>query len=115
MAQMDKVSDDPDYGLPEIGPLEHIVAWLVEIGEAQQTGGGLATVTWQELRAWAAASGLTLSPFEYQALRRLSAAYVDQYYAAHGTNVASPCFEADRDRVEEKARSLFALLRRPET
>jgi len=99
--------------MPEAGPLAYLADLLAEVGEAQSTGDGLIATSWHEFRSWAYVMGLRLSPFEFGALRRLSGAYVDQYYKATDKSCVSPCFESDRDAVEDKARSLFALMRSP--
>jgi len=83
------------------------------MGEAQQTGSGLIANTWQELEAFSKLSGIRMSWFELNAMRRLSVAYVNEFYRANGNDCQMPCIDIEsmKSNVENKVKSLFALLR----
>jgi len=116
LERMERLSDDPDYGYPEVGPLGYIVDLLGEIGFHQSTGNGIIAITWQEIKAWSEITQDRLSGREYTAVKRLSNAYVNEYYRSNGKDCHGPCIdsEATTEKVERKFKSLFAMLRRPE-
>jgi len=99
--------------LPAVGELEYIVGWLIEMGEAQQTGNGLIANTWQELEAFSKLFEIRMSWFELNTMRRLSVAYVNEYHRANGNDCQMPCIDIEsmKSNVENKVKSLFALLR----
>lgn len=111
---MARLSDTPDYKLPEMGPLSHIITWFIELGEVATTADGLSPLSWQEIKAWSELTGLTISPREGLALRRLSVAYVREYYRSNNHNCASPILdEPDRHkRVERQLKEAFKVMRR---
>jgi len=87
-ARIDRLSaGEPDYGLPEPGDLAYLLGYLVELGEAESSGNGLVPCTWQTIRAWTELTWLRLSPLEVNALRRLSVAYVSEYYRTDGNEL----------------------------
>lgn len=44
--------------------------------------GGITPLSWQEIRAWRTENDLSLSLYEVNAIRRLSAEYASEYHAA---------------------------------
>jgi len=83
------------------------------MGEAQQTGNGLIANTWQELEAFSKLFEIHMSWFELNTMRRLSVAYVNEYHRANGNDCQMPCIDIEsmKSNVENKVKSLFALLR----
>lgn len=101
--------------LPEPGALEYLLNYLSEVGEAKVNGEHLCVIGWEDFSTWSAMTGIQLSPGETLALRRLSAAYVDQQWRSKDASCPSPTLDEERSRasVEKKIGSLFALLRKP--
>jgi len=114
MAMMERLSDNPDYGLPEMGPLSHIVTWFIELGEVAQGPGGFAVLSWQEIDAWSKLTGLDISPREGLALRHLSTAYINEYYRSNNRDCAMPNIEEPdrRERVNGRLKRAFEAMRK---
>lgn len=111
---MERLSEYPEYGFPEQGALAYLIGYLLEIGEAQSSGSGITAIDWREIKAWSDLMGITLSPGESKTLRKLSGAYVVEFYRADGHDCSPPCIkEPDVDQVENKLKKLFSMLRRP--
>jgi hypothetical protein len=105
--------DEPDFELPEKGPLEYLINYLSEIGEADLIGDNLTTIKWGTMMAWSEMTGVKLTSSESLGLQRLSAAYVSQYYKSSDGSCPAPHIEAlpARDEIANKMKSLFAMLR----
>lgn len=58
-------------------PQSEMVGWAIDIGLASSSGMGLVPVSSLEVKAWADGMALSLSPWEFAVLRRMSRAYVD--------------------------------------
>jgi len=99
--------------MPDIGEAEYFTSLLSEVGEARLTGERIASLSWEELRAWMEATGADITPGVAESLRYLSSCYVSQYYDSMEPGCPSPHLEAPRNREEvvSKMKSLFAMLR----
>lgn len=104
---------DPEYQLPDLHGAELLTELLAEIGEGTAGDKGLIPVGWQEIDAWARVTGSVISPGEAGAIKYLSTCYVAQYYRSIDPGCLSPNVEIlpGREEVENKMKSLFALLR----
>lgn len=79
--------DCPELQLPFIEPsLNHLIDYLFEVGPS--TAGEV--LSFQEIAAWSAATGRTLTPWEAVTLRRLSSAYLSEAHAASDPDRAPP-------------------------
>lgn len=104
---------EPDYGLPEIGPLEYLVEYLISSGEVSYNGGYMTALGWDDIASWSVLCGASLEPREVEAMRRLSLAYVSEYYASDLKNTEPPYKRAfpGREAIAKKAQQFIAMLR----
>lgn len=82
---------------------------MFEVGPA--TAGEV--LTFQEIAAWSAQVGVALDAWETQVLRRLSAAYLGELYAAEDENRPPPYREINektRAEVSETIKAAFERL-----
>lgn len=64
--------------MPPVSDAAHLVGYLFEVGPLSWAGMGEVPVSQVDIQAWQANTGIELEAWEARALRRLSAAYVDQ-------------------------------------
>jgi hypothetical protein len=57
----------PDPIMPDIAPFSYIIDLLVQIGPSE--------VTWQEISSWCSLTGIKLSVWESNTIKRLSTIY----------------------------------------
>lgn len=72
---------------------------------------GPQPIAWQELSAWAEASGVDLAPWEAEALMDASRAYVGEYSATDGVQVPPPWEFEHLFTPEELERAIEAAKR----
>jgi hypothetical protein len=111
---LSEVSDeDPDFQFPDKGPLEYLINYLSEIGEAELNGENLTSIGWQTMRAWAEMTGTKLTSGEALAVHQLSGVYVSQYYQSSDAACPAPHLGnlPARDEIADKMKSLFSMLR----
>lgn len=116
MLRLSEASEDEDEDeeeLPDPGPLEYLINYLSEIGEAEISGGHLSTIGWQTMNSWTEITGTNLTTEEALGVRRLSFAYVSQYYQAESISCPAPYLAKipAREEIESKMKSLFSMLR----
>lgn len=80
--------DDRTPELPEISAAGYLVQYLFDIGPTLAGGMGDAPLTHSEVRAFMENTGISLQPWEAQALRTLSRAYVAE--SSRATDPACP-------------------------
>lgn len=99
--------------MPDPGQLEYLINYLSEIGEAEIDGGHLSIIGWRTMQAWADMTGIKLTAGEALGLRRLSGAYVNQYYQSESSSCPAPHMAKipAREEVARKMKSLFSMLR----
>lgn len=104
---------EPEYNLPEVIEAYYLISTLSEIGEAKLAGDKLVSIQWPDIEAWTNATGTRLTPAEMIAIKNLSGVYVSQFYDSQDNNCMSPHIAApqNRDVIEDKMKSLFAMLR----
>mgnify|MGYP007065673354 CR=1 FL=1 len=100
--------------MPDMGVADYFTSLLSEVGEARLNGERIASLTWEEIRAWQCATGVQISPGEAESIRYLSSCYVSQYYQSIEPECPAPHIERPRNREEvaSKMKSLFAMLRK---
>lgn len=78
--------------VPRMPPntMPHIVARLVEIGVSEAAGMGVVPLSWREIDAWCARTGIDLSPWEARLIRALSAEHVAWSRKAESENCPAP-------------------------
>lgn len=114
MLRLSETSEDEDEEeLPDPGPLEYLINYLSEIGEAEISGGHLSIIGWQTMNSWAEITGTNLTVEEALGIRRLSSAYVSQYYQSESSSCPAPYLSRIpvREEIESKMKSLFSMLR----
>lgn len=82
---------------PEMPPLEwgeYLIGWLFEVGPTVFTGMGAGPVPPPNIESWQRQSGLTLSPWEFKTLLRLSAEYSGESSLATKPDRSAPFAES---------------------
>lgn len=113
MFKADEEAERPAPGLnyPPLHDGRHLVEYLWEIGPTSGDG----PITFSEIEAWSRLTGHVLDGWEAPALRRLSAAYHSEHYAASDpkrpapfTTVAPPT----RSEISQRLLAAFERLER---
>lgn len=91
--------------LPDAGKYSYLLKFLSECGPAQP-GSNHATLSWQEIDAYAARTNLQLTGWEALMIRKLSRIYVNSFYRYNDTFDACPTATAGKPgkvvRLSEK-------------
>lgn len=93
---------------PNPAPL--IIDWLMEIGP---TGSDAAPLSWRDIAAWQAITGIELEAWEARLIRRLSGDFASMRIKAEKADCPPPYTGTDdeivsnRDRVAMKVRAMF--------
>jgi len=90
---------------PDIGTFPELVEYLFSVGPVLPSGMGSMPITWQELAAWQAVTGVELDAFEAEAVMQLSGAYAAMYEQARKDACPAPWVDPemiDRDAVSRR-------------
>lgn len=68
--------------MPEIAPFSYVIDLLSQIGPTE--------VTWQEISSWCSLTGIKLSVWESNTIKRLSAIYTSCAQRYHDSTAPSP-------------------------
>lgn len=102
--------------LPPLTAGEHIITHLFDAGPVLHTGMGPVPLSWSELATWQRVTGVELTPWEAQTLRRLSAEYIATQQAAEDPAMPPPYATAptqdQRARVAASLASVFGGMAR---
>lgn len=105
--------DGGSIELPEVSAA-YLLQYLQDLGVYGFGAMGPIPLSATEINAWATGSGIALLPWEFEALRLASRAYVSEYGAEHDE---PPYGEdetlADPDVIDDKLRGLFRSLAQP--
>ena len=71
-------SEDFSLNLPDV-EAQHLLRYLEDIGWAQPSGMGIGGISSTEIMAWSRGMGISLDPWEFEAIRRASRAYCQQF------------------------------------
>lgn len=85
---LEKGGEEP--ALPDIDGAEFLAEWLMDIGPVDRGGMGATGLTFAEIAAWSATTGIPLRDGEAAALKAMSAAYAGELHRASGENVKAP-------------------------
>lgn len=99
---------------PDAGEAEYIIAYWFDLGKIQSGGMGPVPLSAAEIAAWEGLSGITLAPWEFRALRRMSEAYLQQLHESEKPECpppyGNPVQIVDRDEVSKKVGNAFRAL-----
>ena len=114
METMQKLDEDVDLNLPEVHATAYLIDALNEIGQARMTGDRMTAIGWQEIDSWMRATGTKMRPWELNAIKSMSEAYVSQYYAFLKPGEPQPNSRQlpDKDVVTSRLKSLFSMMRK---
>lgn len=107
--------NEPDYqpDMPEAAAL-HLLGYLWDAGPSMSGGMGPVPLTHSELVAWQQNSGIELTPWEAQTLRRLSIEHINECVRADKPDCPSPLAvvmtDEDREAVSNKVQRAFKML-----
>lgn len=93
--------------LPPLDAGEHIVGHLFDAGPVLHTGMGPVPLSWSELATWQSVTGVALTPWEAQTMRRLSAEYIAAQQA--GEDPLSPAPFTAAPSADQRARVAASL------
>lgn len=84
---------------------DYIIDYLFEIGLHNN-------FSWGEIKAWSEVTGITLEWFEIEYLKKLSAAYSDQYFKSRKKECMSPWVNenVNREEVGKKIKNAFKMI-----
>ena len=68
--------------MPDIAPFSYVIDLLVQIGPSE--------VTWQEISSWCSLTGIKLSVWESNTIKRLSTIYTSCANRYHDSTAVSP-------------------------
>jgi len=107
---------EPEYGLPDVAPVQYVVEVLSDMGEAVVEGSVLRQLNWTDIADWQRSTGVVLTYWECAALHRLSGAYVNQFNKALEPSCPRPVVDELPSRVEvaQKMRMFASLFRKRE-
>jgi hypothetical protein len=99
--------EEPD--LPDIDPESYfLIEYLLDAGPVSGGSNGAAALSWGELQAWQAGSGVSLPPWQLRLLRRLSAEYLSESFRAEAHDAPPPWELApDRARIATHIRKIL--------
>jgi len=95
--------------------MPELVEYTWEIGPVMPGAMGPVPIDWPQIAAWQQAHGLELDAFELDAVRDLSACYVEYLQKGRSRSCPAPWTDPDqvnRDAVEAKIREQFAIFSR---
>lgn len=100
-------------------PAPYLIEWLFEIGPTCAGSMGECPLTYLEMAAWQAVSGVELMPWEASLIRRLSAEYASMRHKAEEQSCPAPYsavddLAANRDRVARQVDAVFGKLKKKE-
>lgn len=76
------IANDYDVDMPHVDVGQYILDYLWELGPTAGNGFGVVAIGHEAIRAWQDNVGLCLEAWEVRLLRRLSAAYAEEYNLA---------------------------------
>lgn len=68
--------------MPPVPAGDWLLGWLFQAGPLASDGMGARGLSWPELAAWRKCTQVLITPWEMQALHRMSASYAGAYHAA---------------------------------
>ena len=95
--------------------MPELLEYLYEIGPVIPSGMGLLPVTWTDIAAWQAVTGVMLDPYESAAVRELSMSYIDQHERSRSPSCPAPWVDpehVDREAVAARILSQFRAFSR---
>ena len=85
---------------PDVEPFGYIIEVLSRIGVALNSGNGVHGLTWQEISAFVSMTGLSLTSWESDTIKRLSALYASSVLKYDNQNIPAPHRnEQERERI----------------
>jgi hypothetical protein len=92
-------------------PMPHIITRLVEIGLTESNGMAATPLSWREIDAWCARTGIDLSPWEARLMRSLSVAYLNEKAKAESETCPPPWrTEVTQREIDADEAALDAVL-----
>lgn len=79
--------------MPDIAPFSYVIDLLSQIGPSE--------VTWQEISSWCSLTGIKLSVWESNTIKRLSAIYTSCANRYHDSTAVSPYKSIEAPTIED--------------
>lgn len=90
----------------------YLIDYLQELDFCEHGGMGLSALSFREIEAWQANTGLHLNPWEVLTLRTLSRDYIDQLHRSKDPAEPAPYRTDDLPRQREAVHNFFKNLAR---
>lgn len=75
---------------PDVEPFGYLIHLLSRLGVAMNDGSGVHGVTWQELQAFIGSTRLTVTAWEAETIKKLSAVYANSVLKYDNRDVPAP-------------------------
>jgi hypothetical protein len=97
--------------LPEIPmAFENLLTFFISSGQATQTGMGLTSLSWAEIKAWREENELDVTLFERDLLKKMSEAYCAEYVKASDPKRPAPYTpEIKEDEIDHVGKAMQML------
>jgi len=90
---------------------DSVVKNLMELGQTEAAGMGLAPLSWSAIDAWQRATGIDLPPWELRLLRHLSIQYLAESRQAESENCPPPWrSRVSQGEINAEQAALIAVL-----
>ena len=101
-------SDKIAKRLPDVEPFSYLTELFIKSGMALNTGNGVSALTWQEIESFVKCSGIPLTNWESDTIKRMSAIYASAVVRYTDENVESPYQSVeDKLRLAQEIQSAF--------
>lgn len=88
-----RIESNPDPIMPDIAPFSYLIDLLATIGPSE--------LTWQEISSWCGLTGIQLSVWESNTIKRLSAIYTSCANKYHDSTAVSPYKSVEAPKVKD--------------
>lgn len=88
-----RIESNPDPIMPDIAPFSYLIDLLATIGPSE--------LTWQEISSWCGLTGIELSVWESNTIKRLSAIYTSCANKYHDSTAVSPFKSVEAPKVND--------------
>ena len=96
--------------MPPVDEGAYLVGYLQEMGFSNNSGMGLAPLSFLEISAWEQSTCLKLSPWEALTIRQLSVDYVVQLSASSSQSEPAPFWVEDIQKQRKNTNDFFEAL-----
>jgi len=97
--------------LPPVEDGDYLLEMLNRCGMVSQGAGGIASISWQEIKAFKELSGEEIDWWEADVLMSLSRAYVSMYHRASDAHMPPPYETDDEELIQQHRKEETRLIK----